>query len=223
MKLADLSIGAIPNSVHERIGFNWETHCVRDIYLRNLLPYKNKHIEKLNIILVGPGEQVTTSLLSTGMQIGRFSNLLSIGEILLDFDFESYFKKSDFEKKLSVLKKVLEGFNAFATQTDSDPKPFADSYEKCLEQNIEDQYLYKEVACRSKTHTVKVFIKVDLQKLEVFGVFQDGTGEIISRKVFFKTKPAALYDEYLGDVVWSAENEVTLYGRRRDEFWKIEL
>lgn len=221
MELKDLAITALPNSTHEANGFNWETHCMEDIYLRNILPYKNKHIKKLNIVLVGTEEK--ERMANTGLTVGKFSNLLSIGEVFLEFDFERYYKKDDYGKKLEILDKILAGFIAFANQTNTDPAPFKEGYQKCLDQKLEDEYLYKEAVSGNKAFRVKVFIKVDLTKLEVTGVFFDKQGNRLSEKIFFTRKPEALYHYYLGNVVWSGENEVKLFGRSNDEFWTIQL
>lgn len=219
MLLKDLSIGAFPNGKYQEMGLRWQ--CMEDLYLRNLLPYKNDFIKKLNIDLIGKDDRVLFA--STKLPIATFNNLLSIGEVFLYFDFEEYLKKDDYHKKLDLLNKIQEGFEIFAKQTGSDPAPFRNAYQKCLDQKLKNEYVYKESVRKKKGIKVKIFIKVDLDKLEVTGAFYDKDGNLIAEKVFFSRKPEALFHYYLGNVKWTSEKEVILYGRSKEEYWTINL
>jgi hypothetical protein len=231
MLLKDISIHSLPNSIYQSQKFNLETVCVTDIYLRNLLPYRNDHIKKLNIVLIGLDYEDQVLFLHTGLPLGKFNNLLSFGETFLEFDFENYQKKDVHERKLAILDKIQEGFMVFARETNSDDQPFKDAYQKCLDQGLKDEYVYKEATSKNRMYKVTVFIKVDLAEMEVMGVFYNKTKNEISRRTFFKRRPEALYGHYLGKVVWSGEDEVTLYsksevtlsGQRVSDSWTIKL
>lgn len=221
MFLKDLAITALPNSKYSFSGFNVQTVCMEDMYLRNLLPYKNNFISKLNILLVGEDDRDTFK--ESSFQYGEFSQNISIGEIFTVFDFNSYYASNEHDKKLKILNKIQEGFLIFAKQKDVSMAPFNDAYEKCLVQNLINRSLYKEATSRNNNLTVRVFIEMDLNLLQVVGVFYDNTEHIISEKLFFSREPEAMYSYYLGNVKWINENEVTLFGRSKDEFWTINL
>jgi hypothetical protein len=222
MHLKDISLGTFPNGKYQDLGFNWDTHCIEDLYLRNLLPYKNNFIRKLNIVLVGEADKELFS--RTDLPIGEFNNDgLSIGEVLLHFDFEAYYGKDEYGKKLDMLNKIQEGFEIFSKQTKSDPTPFKFAYQKCVDQKLVNEYVYKEAFSKNRKYKVQVFIKVDIKKLEVVGVFLDKEGNKVSETIFFTRKPDALYHYYLGNVKWVNENQVTLYGRSKEEHWEAEI
>lgn len=83
--------------------------------------------------------------------------------------------------------------------------------------------MYSEVFSKDKLYKVSAVIKVDQNTLEVTAVFQNQEGKDFSRKTFFRTEPEALYHYHLGAVVWSGENEVTLYGSDKKEFWTVSF
>lgn len=220
MLLRDISLTTLPNGAYYDSRFN--SKCIEDLYLRNLLPYKNDFIKKINIFLIGLEDRDVVSKMD--LPIEEFKNDgLSIGEVLLHFDFEAYYEKDEHGKKLDMLNKVQEGFEVFSTQTKSDPTPFKAAYQKCIEQKLVNEYVYKEAFSMNRKYKVQVFIKVDLERLEVVGVFLDKEGNKISESVFFTREPAALYHYYLGNLKWINENQVTLYGRSKEEHWEAEI
>lgn len=220
MMLKDISVGPFfASSKYVSIGFY--PHCIEDLYLRNLMPYKNRHIKKLNIHLIGEADR--ERFLSLPLKIGIFYNLISIGEIYLYFDFEDHMKKNEYDRKLDILNKIQEGFKLFSEQTATDILPFESTYQKCIDQNLEDEYLYKEAFSNSKEYKIQVKIKVDFDKLEVNGLFFDNKGNKISEKIFLSRDPVVLFYYYLGEVKWTSDKEVILYGRSKEEFWTVSL
>jgi|GEM_PF-2581395 len=221
MELKEISLITFPNGVYQEMGFNWEAHCVEDLYVRNLMPYSNKHIVKMSIILIGDADKQVFE--TTTLTLRKFTNLLSVGEIFLRFDFDNYYKTDDLGKKRLILDVMQEGLILFANQTNSDVRPFNEAYQKCLDLNLESIYVYKTVTS-GKGIVVNVVISVDREKLEVSAIFLDSRGNEFSRRVFFRSKPDALYGyHYLGNVVWNNESEVALYGRTKDEYWTISF
>lgn len=212
-------ISTLGNSKFSATGFNLNSYCVGDLYLRNLLPYKNKYMEKLNIFLIGDGEKAVLDKWELSMN--KFSAKLRIGEIFLPFDFEGYLKLDDCDKRLKILDKIQEGFELFAIQTKTDIEPFRAVYKKCLEQHLINEYLYKESVANNGEIKIRIVIKIDLEKLEVVGIFYDKQDQKISERIFISSKPHHLFDEYLGDCMWVDNNSVTLFGRSSKEFWTV--
>ncbi len=231
MLLKDISVHSLPNSIYHPRKFNLETICVTDIYLQNLLPYRNDHIKKLNITLIGLDYDDQVLFSNTGLPLREFNNLLSFGETFLEFDFENYHNKDEYGRKLDILNKIQEGFMVFSRETNSDDQPFKEAYQKCLDQNLTDEYLFKEVKSKNRLYKVKVFIMVDPAELEVVGVFYDKEENEVSRRTFLRQSPTALFDHHLGKVVWSGEDEVTLYskseltlgGGKVSDSWTIKI
>ena len=221
MQLKTISVTALPHSSYQPMGLSLHAYCVEDIYLRNLIPYKNNQIKKLNVTLVGQNDLDFFS--STTLSLDKFVNQLSIGEVFLMFDFELYSKSDEYSKKLAILDKIQEGFEIFCKQTNSDPGPFRTAYQRCINQKLIDEYVYKEVYSKDKKYKIQVLIRLDLTTLKVIGNFFDSRGAKLSERIFMERDPLPLYDEYLGDVKWKSDNEVILYGESKAQFWITTL
>jgi len=221
MFLKDISISGLPNSSYNVVRFNWQTHCIEDLYLRNLIPYKNDFIKKLNVILIGKDDQDRFS--STGLKLNVFQNMLSIGEVFLHFDFEIYEKTDEYNKKQMVLNKIQQGFEVFSKGTMADFSPFKKAYQKCMEAKLENELVLKENLLSKNKYSATVKLKVDLENLQTVAVIKNLMNGTQMEKIFFTEKPEALFSYYLGSIKWTENNVITLFDKTGQHKWTVAL
>lgn len=220
MLLKDISVGTVPNSIYGT-RLNWEAHCIVDLYLRNLMPYNNDFIKKLNIFLIGKDE--VDKVLSMGMPINKFgTNGLSIGEIFLHFDFEAYSNADEYGKKLMILDKIQEGFDLFSRETRTTLSIFKKVYQKCIEVKLDNELVLKEnLISRNGKYSATIKLRVDLEKLQIIAVVKNLKDGTRTENTFHSEKPAALFSHRLGSIKWTEHNELALFDKTGQHKWTL--
>jgi hypothetical protein len=204
--------------------FNMQTHCMEDLYLRNLRPLRNNAITKLAVVLIDPSSAQVAA--SQGIKFQIFKEIESIGAVHLQFDFEMYFALNDYGKRLAVLERIQEGVEIFCQATGTDLLLFEEAYNKCIEARLENEYVLKaNVNSKDKKFSATVVLRMDLNKLQAVAIVKNHDDGSLVEQPFFTTDPDILYGrEVLGSIKWTDNHTLALFDKRdKNGHYKWEL
>lgn len=205
MKLRELSVQTIQNHVYQK-KFNCETWCIVEMYWNQI---KNLKTNKLAKVVVFLGDNREPQI---------FGNVYSSYK---SFDFEIYFGLPELDRKRIVLDVIHNELLNIASKEDISMSELNNAYNYCLENNLENRWLFKDKYFLSTDGQYYGAIEClwELNRFEAIGIILDHNKKVINKKIMVKIEP------YLGDFIYWAkcgwnENEFYLQSKQGEK-WGI--
>ncbi|PJZ89814.1 hypothetical protein [Leptospira levettii] len=219
MSLKEIALKANSNYSHQRI-FNIESHCISELYW-SFLP-NSFHTGKVKKCVIEVNQD-------WGKNLYDYTSLWTdVKKINLNFEFESYLKLDKYNKKKAQLEVLHAGMLKIAENEGWEKKVLIESYNKCLENNLEYQFLVKGQMKTSpdKIHKISLWCNWDLDKIELFWVLFDKKGAEIKRCIFTKKEPQ--FGEFIYYLSWNWQDNDSIiiennYKYSKKEKWVISI
>lgn len=181
--IRDLSLSAIPKHVNFA-GFNIQTHCVIDMFLRYLQQLEIKKFEKIAIKLFD-------------FQPERFT--IEADNVLLvnvQDDLNQFISLNSNDRKHWMLKKVVDTLHHLSETYKFDTNIVNSAYKQCLAQNLRNEYTHGEIQySNDKSRFGLVFCKHSTDKFEILAQIFNEKGTKVGTKKLIETRP--IWDSYL--------------------------
>ena len=179
-EIALSSIYYLPN----RLNFNKETWCVKELYWRILRKKENfdtGNIYKLLIIL-------TDNKINDNEIMHEHINII---EVFKYNDYDKYFNCVKNEKKLILLNILHDGILRIAENQGWDTNVLEEVFNDCIEISIENTWFFKNkyFVAPDKLHYARILYNWDLDIFEIFIVFYDKTKNEIKRTKVVEEEP----------------------------------
>lgn len=205
--IRDLSLSAIPKHINFS-GFNIQTHCVIDMFLRYL-----DHLE------IGGFEKIAIKIYD--FEPERF--IIEADNVLLinvKDDLSHFMTLNNNDRKYWILKKVVDTLHLLSKTYQFDTNIVNRAYEQCLSQNIRNEYTHGEIQySKDKSRFGLIFCKHSSEKFEIFAHIYNEEGSKVGTKKLIETRPIwDSYLPYLGKVSKNKEGIVLTSADRKTKF-----
>jgi hypothetical protein len=206
MSLREISVHA-PFKAPFSKEFNSEAWCVSEMYWRNL---PTKIVDEYLKINIHAGSELKLHMAK------------GIYDIYPPFDFDSYFKTHETEKKKLILNLIHNALTKHASEIGFQMADLEFTYQSCLNDEVDNRWFFKDKFFRSADH--KNFARIecywDLDKFTCTAIIYDKNKKELLRHILLEKKP------FLGDFIYWAkakwiENDFTLMGKDGTE-WKLK-
>lgn len=205
--IREIDISADEKQINFR-EFNIQTHCIVDLFLRNLDPIKIDKFVKISISLFNYEPQRS--------QI-RADDVLLIN---LQEDLSYFWTLSNDDRKHWILKKVVDTLYLLSKTYQFDTGCISRAYRDCLAQNIRNEYIHGEIQFeKSKGRFALIFCRHSSDRFEIFAHVYNEAGVKIGVKKLAESRPIwAAYLPFLGKVSKSKEGIVLTTADRKTKF-----
>jgi len=215
MKLSSLSLQTTYNHKYQ-LSFNKETWCVQEMYWHFLYKYKYE-TENCQKAVVRLGDSVDIENLMT----------LTSDVVVLQcsFDFEFYFSQDKFLKKRILLDILHESLLRMANKYGWDEKPLIQSYEYCVDRNLENKWLLRDkyISSPNRKHKGGFICEWNIDSFEVYGVILDNNLKEITKKRILRSDPHLAEFIYYTKFKWEDNQKLSLFSKNGAKKWSLLL
>lgn len=193
--------------------FTLETRCVSSMFLRLLGKIKTEDCSKVLINCVD--EKAREGI----------SNCMGIYTVEYFIDYNKFFLKTDYEKKVITLNIIKESINKIVSAKGWNFDPFQEVFEKIIELEYNNFWTFgKRVKNPNKNHSAEIYLEHKVKDIEIYINIRDKKGELIKKELILTELPHEFsYVRHLGKLTWVSENEVQLTNKNSDKVGSIIL
>ncbi|PEY99127.1 hypothetical protein CN326_23440 [Bacillus sp. AFS018417] len=201
------------NWKEKRIKFRDEVRCVAELYLYHLGKYKTIETKKLMINCV---EKIV------GPQI---LNVDGFTDVQVVFEIENYFSLSNYEKKRLILEKIREGVSLVVKKFNWDYSIFEQAYNKVIEEDYQNQYIWKQKVSPKRKYIGEVFCQHDIEEFSIYMVIKDYNDKKEIKRVFLQSdRPNEFaFVKHLGKLEWLSQDEIVLINKSGKNQWVVKI
>lgn len=193
--------------------FTLETRCISSMVLRLLGKVKTEDCSK---ILINCGEEKAKE---------NISSCLGIYTIEYCIDYDNFFLKSDYEKKVITLNIIKDIIEKIVTIKEWDSTPFQLVFQKIIELEYNNSWTFgKKVKSPDKKYTAEIYLEHGIKEIDIFICIRDRNNNIIEKKLIFTELPHEFsYSRHLGKLIWLSGNEVELNNKSGEKLGSVIL
>lgn len=193
--------------------FTLETRGITSMVLRLTGKIKTKDCSK---ILINCVDEKVTDDISSCMGIYTVQQLL---------DYNTFFLKSNYEKKVITLNIIRESINKVASNRDWDFAIFQEIFDRIVELGYNNCWTWgKRVKSFNKSYEAEVYLEHGVENIDIYVQIRNKKDEIIRRKLILTELPHEFsYARHLGKLIWISENEVQLNNKNGDKVGSVTL
>lgn len=196
----------------KRRNFNLETRCITSMFERLLNKFKTDDCEKIIVECVDK------------LNSDNIINHLGVYIAQIEFDYDNFIKKSNYEKKVEALKLLMLGITKVAKLKSWDINTFKEVEDKIILLNYVNEWDFKKpVKSPNKKYTAEVLCKHEVDKFEISLMIKDLNQNIIKYNSLIKEPNEFAYAQYLGKVEWVDNNNICLYDKKGNTAITINL
>lgn len=186
IKEKDGDLGAKPRSI--------EHH-----FLRNLKGCKIPKVTRINII-ISKNKQIN--------DIEQFGSIIDFHGVMDLAEFKNW--KTRYEQKRYILDSIYQNLKCLFNIQNWDFSNIDTAYQKCLEQNLENEWYFKNKLFRSpdRSHYIGLLNRYDFEDYQIFEVLYDKNKEEIWRRIIFREEVKTFGIEWAS---WEGSNEKFYY------------
>lgn len=193
--------------------FELETRCMASMFLRLLGKYKTKDCSKIVIDCV---EKSTRT---------NYSCCMGICLVHYELNYEEFFAKNEYEKKLIIFQIIRESVLNIAKVKEWDITPLEDAFYKIKKLNYNNFWTFgKKVKSPNKLHTAELYIEHKMKSIDFFAIIRNNQDEIVDKKLIIKESPSEwVFTQYLGKLSWATDTEIHLKDKTGVNLFTIAL
>lgn len=193
--------------------FTLETRCISSMVLRLMGKIKTEDCSK---ILINCVDEEAKDGISSCMGIYTLEYLLN---------YDNFFLKSDYEKKVITLNIIKECVNKIVYHKGWNYEPFKIVFNRIVELEYNNSWTWgKKVRSPDKIKKAEVYIEHQVKKVNIYIYIRNKKNEIIKKKLILKEVPHEFsYARHLGKLVWISENELQLNNKKGDKVGTVIL
>jgi hypothetical protein len=150
---------------------------------------------------------------------------MGIGLIKYELDYIEFFNKSDYEKKLTIVKIIKDSLYIIGKEEKWDLTPIEETIKKIEELDYNNSWVFgKKKKSPNKQYTAELCIEHDIEIIEFYAVIRNKMDEIIEKKLIVKEKPSEwFYVKYLGKLVWNSDTVINLINKAGTILFTVNL
>ena len=197
--------------------FELETRCIAALFIRLINKYKNNTCTKVVIDCVEKDFDKTYPIYN-GAAMG-------IGLIKYELNYVEFFNKSDYEKKLIIVKIIKDSLYIIGKEEKWNLTPIEETIKKMEELDYNNSWVFgKKKKSLNKQYTAELCIEHNIETIEFYAVIRNKMDEIIEKKIIVKEKPSEwFYVKYLGKLVWNSDTEINLINKAGTILFTVNL
>ena len=252
MFLQDIDIRPhIDTQYYENEQFNISSFTVENLFFKKLgKKYNSKKFWKILLYLhetliekenyqEPPKEKRNKEFMNQLRKTGKrfYQNMiepsLDVVYIHRKFYFTNYFEQDKETKKRLILEQLHEGTKIIAKQLGWDSEPFDNAYKKCLELNLQNNWISEKLKTKSspnRKYKGAIYFEYDIYEIQVFAIIYNQNGEEITRPKLFILNgldenvifPDDIMPIINGKTRWE-KNEFILYDKSGKEISKVKI
>lgn len=191
--------------------FTLETRCISSMVLRLMGKIKTENCSK---VLINCVDEKAKEGISDSMGIYTLEHLL---------DYNTFFLKSDYEKKVITFNIIRESVNKIVSDKAWDFAPFQVVFDKIVELDYDNFWTWgKKVKSPDKIHVAEVYLEHKVKDIDIYIYIRNKKDEIIEKKLIITELPHEFsYARHLGKLTWVSENEVQLNNKKGDKVGSV--
>lgn len=193
--------------------FNKQSRYIVSLYYRFFEKYKTEDCKMIVIHLL---KKVVDT---------RIINCDGIYEIQIQYDYNDFFKLSEYDKKKKILDLLKEGLDKIIKEKQWDRKAFDEAYKKVIEaEYINEWYWKKALRSPTKEYKAAVFCEHKKDVFDITIIITNKKNYEVKRKKVLSLHPEELvFDSYLGKLKWISDDTVVLMNRFENEQWEVKI
>jgi hypothetical protein len=201
---------------------NWKEKCnLFDNQTRNILSLFTKFFTKYKtsdsrIVVLHFVKKVTDS---------RLLCCDGICEFQVQYDYDGFFKLSEYDKKRETLKLLKMGLDSIIEEKKWDRSVFDEAYNKVIEvEYVNEWYWKKAIKSPTKDYNAIVFCEHKVDSFDISIIIKNNKGEEIKKKEVLSLIPHELvFNNYLGELKWISDNAVSLINEFGTKQWSVKV
>lgn len=155
----------------------------------------------------------------------RILNFSGVYAVQIQFDYDSFAKLSDINKKKVTLELLMSGIKKVALDQSWDMSPFENTYSKIIEADYVNEWIWKKpVKSPNRKNVASVFLQHEVNEIDISIIVSDIKGvEILRKKVITELPDEWMYSQHLGEVKWINDEKVVIINKAGDNEWQVCL
>lgn len=185
------------------------------LFSRSVFAHLERHFEPIDTDGI---YRVILKLCEDDSRIGSTETSSSVLKYYKKFDFISFNKSNDLEKKEILLNTMQSSLLELSNIYKWDNAKFNDACTKVRDDKFINSYIYSEKWNRSKSLSAKIFCEHDTDAFKCSLLVFDKAGTVILNKHLFEEKPDEfLFNSKLLKVKWLDKRKLHIFNKNHSE------
>ncbi|HDR4882951.1 TPA: hypothetical protein QCR18_002176 [Bacillus cereus] len=190
-----------------------ESRCISGLYISCLGKYHTSETKEIIIHLVD--ELSEASLI----------NVDGFIEIQIIFNLEQYISLTNHQKNQILLNIIQRATKSVGDIFEWEYQPFQEAYNKVIEKNYENNYVWKKKVSPGRKYIAEVFCMHEINEYLIYMIVKDYRDKNeLKRELLHRVSPHEfMFVPYLGDLKWLSNDSVALIGENPRRQWAVNV
>jgi hypothetical protein len=201
------------NWKQRRFAFRYETRCITAMFSRLLGKMKTE--DCWNVLV-----ECVPYIIEE-----RILNFSGVYTVQVQFDHQSFFEKSESDKKAVALELLMQGIRKIEKNKGWSIESFEKVYVSIKNLNYKNEWIWrKSLNSPNRKHLAEVHCQHNVQSMDISILIKDRKGAEIKRQQIISELPYEIaYAQHLGQLRWVSDNKVSLINQDANHSWTVEI